>query len=236
MTAVAGKDPTLALKCLDLCQALVVKGLAFSLSLTSSPSSGFTFSLDTRKEESTSPIARKKLSPSTLRRNARRRTEFLKRKAEDHPVNSETTEKDPARFVTLEPAVKDSWSSEVVKGNESKSVVVKLKKKPKTLIPQLDGETEEVTSDAAVQTYDNKPETTTKAAQTTSIKPMLEISEVQQTSIPGEPQTQEANTSRKTLWTQTLWTIPVDHTEDETTMHTFGSNKPYRPPHYRNKT
>ena len=227
MAAVACNDPTLALKCLDLCQALLAKGLPFSLSLASS---GLTFSLDTRKEESTCPSARKKLSPSSLRRNARRRTEFLKRKTEDHLSNSETTEKDPAKVVTLEPAVKDNWSSEVVEGNESKSVIVKLKKKPKTLIPQIDGENEEVTSDAAAQTHENKPDTTSKAAQTTSIKPKLMISEVQQTSTPGETRT------RKSLWTQTLWSIPVDHKEDESTMHTFASNKPYRPPHHRNKT
>ena len=37
-----------------------------------------------------------------------------------------------------------------------------------------------------VETHENKPETTDKAAQTTSMKPMLEVKEIQQTPIPGE--------------------------------------------------
>ena len=230
MTAVVGEDPTLALKCLDLCQALIGKGLPFSLSLASSPSSGLTFSLDTRKEESTSPRARKKLSPSTLRRNARRKKEFLKRKAEDLSNNSESAVKDPARVETLDSAVEDSWSSVVVNG-DSKSIKVKLKKKPTTFIPQFDGEGEEVTKDAATETDTDKPETTNKAAKTINTKPVLELQKVQQTNIPAETKTY------KTLWTQTIWTIPVNDLDTEYEDHTnHKPHKPYRPPHSRNKT
>ena len=77
MTAVGESDPNLATKCLDFCQALSSQGVAFNFSL--SISSTFFFSLDTRGK---APMASgtKKKSPSTLRRNARRRREFLEKK------------------------------------------------------------------------------------------------------------------------------------------------------------
>ena len=170
MTAVGSEDSTLAPMCLDLCQALVSKGLAFTFSLTTS--SGFTISLDTRGEGSPSPVARKPPSPSTLRRNARRRQEFLQRKAKAAPV----TPKD-------KPAVPDSWSSVLVNGGSgSKSVTMKLKKNPQK-IPQLDG-SEEMTKEAEAQT-ETKPEASIKATQTDRAAPVLDICQVQQTNIPA---------------------------------------------------
>merc|ERR1712204_164917 len=134
------------------CQALVSKGLAFTFSITTS--SGFTISLDTRGKESPGPVARKPPSPSTLRRNARRRQEFLQRKAKAVPV----TPKD-------KPAVADSWSSVLVNGGSgSKSVTMKLKKNP-----QLDG-CEEMTKEAEAQT-ETKPEASIKATQTDRAAP-----------------------------------------------------------------
>ena len=67
--------------CMDFCHALTSQGLAFSFSL--SLVSNFSFSLDTRKmaldtENETTPKKRK--SPSTIRRNARRREEFRLKK------------------------------------------------------------------------------------------------------------------------------------------------------------
>ena len=78
MSAVGEIDPNLATKCLDLCQALSSQGVAFNFSL--SIGSTFSFSLDTRGKASFSPGTKKKSSPSTLRRNARRRKEFLEKK------------------------------------------------------------------------------------------------------------------------------------------------------------
>ena len=77
MTAVGESDPTLATKCLDFCQALTSQGVAFKFSLTIGPT--FSFSLDTRGKAPMSSGTKKK-SPSTLRRNARRRKEFLEKK------------------------------------------------------------------------------------------------------------------------------------------------------------
>ena len=66
-----------ASKCMDFFQALAKQGQAFNFSLT--VSSGFSFSLDTRRKAG-SPVTKKKTIPSTLRRNTRRREEFLAKK------------------------------------------------------------------------------------------------------------------------------------------------------------
>ena len=84
MTAVGESDPNLATKCLDFCQALSSQGVAFNFSL--SIGSTFSFSLDTRSKAPLSPGTKKKSSPSTLRRNARRRKEFLEKKQNPAPV------------------------------------------------------------------------------------------------------------------------------------------------------
>ena len=81
MTAVGESDSTLATKCLDLCQTLAGQGLAFNFSLKIG--STFSFSLQARDKglASDSPgKTKKKSSPSTLRRNARRKEAFLKKR------------------------------------------------------------------------------------------------------------------------------------------------------------
>ena len=91
MTAVGESDPILATKCLDFCQALTSQGVAFNFSLAIG--STFSFSLDTRVEASVSPVTKKRSSPSTLRGNARRKEEFLKKKQNPAVANpsEETT-------------------------------------------------------------------------------------------------------------------------------------------------
>ena len=78
MAAVNECESSLTKKCLDLCHALAGQGKAFKFSLTIG--STFTFSLDSREGKETPPASRKKKSPSTLRRNAKRREDFLKKK------------------------------------------------------------------------------------------------------------------------------------------------------------
>ena len=82
MTASAiGEESPLAIKCFDFWKALSSQGMAFSFSLTLG--SNFSFSLETREVVPHSVIkdkAWKKKSPSTIRRNARRREEFLQKK------------------------------------------------------------------------------------------------------------------------------------------------------------
>ena len=78
-----GGEPALLTQCLDFCQALASMRhtISFSLALGST----FFFNLDSRKK-ATSPSEKrpqqKKLSPSTLRMNKKRREEFLNPKSE----------------------------------------------------------------------------------------------------------------------------------------------------------
>merc|ERR1712129_412765 len=53
-----------------------------------------TYTLDTRGEATTTKVVRKKLSPSTLKRNARRKLEFQNRKANTSENDSTTPEKE----------------------------------------------------------------------------------------------------------------------------------------------
>ena len=76
MATVGETDSTLATKCLAFCQALSSQGKAFQFSLK--VGSTFSFTLDTRCKETLA--TKKKASPSTLRRNAKRREDFLKMK------------------------------------------------------------------------------------------------------------------------------------------------------------
>ena len=78
MAAVNESDSSLTNKCLDLCHALAGQGKVFKFSLTIG--STFTFSLDSREDKEILP-KRKRKSPSTLRRNAKRKEDFLKKKS-----------------------------------------------------------------------------------------------------------------------------------------------------------
>ena len=86
MTAatLCGEDSSLASQCLALCQTLVSQGKAFTFPLKIDSNSTLSFSLDTKegKASAVSPeaLTRKKVSPSTKRRNAQRRAEFQKKK------------------------------------------------------------------------------------------------------------------------------------------------------------
>ena len=81
MTAMSVKEDNTALvsQCLDFCQTLAGKSLTFSFTL--SLGNSFSFSLDTSGKEAEASKARKK-TPSTLKRDARRRNEFVKKKLE----------------------------------------------------------------------------------------------------------------------------------------------------------
>ena len=70
---------SLASQCLVFCQTLPSQGLAFNFSLNLGNS--FSFSLDTRMGAPVKPMTgKKKTSPSTQRRNNRRRKQFLESK------------------------------------------------------------------------------------------------------------------------------------------------------------
>ena len=166
MEAVSGADPALARQCLELCQALITKGMAFSLSMTVGPT--ITFTLDTKvKEDNPSPKARKRPSPSTVKRNARRKAEYLER-WQQPPKAPGTPSSAPS------PAAPGSWRC-----SESSSAGLKLTRKPKSVILQLDG-SEEIPNepdaekkDQAVQTMKEVPVHTSASKDQLSIRQEL---------------------------------------------------------------
>ena len=85
MSQLSEEDAKLASQCLDICQTLAGKSLPFSFSFNIGPN--FSFSVDTRGKE-VSTLQKKKKTPSTLRRDARRREELLRKK-----LNAPTAEK-----------------------------------------------------------------------------------------------------------------------------------------------
>ena len=87
MTAVPVKEEHAALvsQCLDFCQTLATNSLNFSFTLTLGNT--FTFSLDTNGKESLAPKAKEKKKKTTLRRDARRKAQFLKKKLEVSDVD-----------------------------------------------------------------------------------------------------------------------------------------------------
>merc|ERR1711973_655936 len=85
-----GEDKSnLASQCMAFRQALASKGQIFSFTLK--VGSSFAFSLDTRGN-GTSSLTKKRKGPSTQRRNARRRAEFLAKKR-GPPENESSAEK-----------------------------------------------------------------------------------------------------------------------------------------------
>ena len=80
MDEASAGDSSLAHQCLALCQTLASQGRTVSLSLTAG--SSFTFSMESNGVAIPAQLVKKKSSPSTLRRNAKRREIFLKRKLE----------------------------------------------------------------------------------------------------------------------------------------------------------
>ena len=97
MAAVSENDSSLANKCLALCQALNNQGKAFKFSLTIGMS--FSFSLDSGGRTVQLPIpktGRKRTSPSTKKRNASRRKQFLAKKntpaSEENQADLETNQ------------------------------------------------------------------------------------------------------------------------------------------------
>jgi len=91
------KYATLATQCTEFCRHLDAQGRYFKFSI--SIGSDFTFSLDTKEEATTiKEVRKKKLSPSSLRRNERRKLEFLNKKS----TSSETKESSEKKTETSE--------------------------------------------------------------------------------------------------------------------------------------
>ena len=125
MTAMPVSEDKAALvsKCLDFCQTLATKLPIFSFALTLG--NGFSFTLDTSEKEALSSKAmKKKKTPSTLRRDARRRSEFLKKKLEVSTGNASPQSEN----VSAEEAIEEVVKRRFVKCEQCKNVVKSEKK------------------------------------------------------------------------------------------------------------
>ena len=126
--AMRNDDPALVTKCLDFCQALTNMGLTFNIS-------SFSFSLDTRGTTFHEAVTRKKrVSPSRLRRNQRRKEEFLKKKTDL------SSDKESEAFKCEECG--NSYKSEnglKIHAGKSHKKVTSLSSTPERLRQQLEG-------------------------------------------------------------------------------------------------
>ena len=93
MDEVSAGDSSLAKQCLALCHTLASQGRTFSLSLTAG--SSFIFSMESKGVAIPAEKVKKKSSPSTLRRNTRRREMFLRRKLESYTKMEASSECPP---------------------------------------------------------------------------------------------------------------------------------------------
>ena len=124
----AAVDSSLASQCMDFCHALASQNKSFTFSLTIG--STFAFSLDTKESLLTAAEAVKRKSPSAIRRNARRRAEFLKKRSE--PPSSSIGSKVAADIIDVTLATKDDLqaSAHQVVLNSSETVAVKEAEAP----------------------------------------------------------------------------------------------------------
>ena len=132
---VSESDSSLTAKCLDICQTLATKGMAFSFSLKIG--STYTFSLESRTMD-VPKQTRKKPSPSTQRRNALRRQKFLESKEADKSSKSPSdVETEVAEASTAATEIFNCDACEFI-GESNISLRIHKSRMHKT-IPQLDG-------------------------------------------------------------------------------------------------
>ena len=150
MTSLNETHAALLSQCLDFCHTLSSKSLTFSFALALGNS--FSFHLDTsgRGALATKTKKKKKKTPSALRRNARRRAEFLKKKPEastsDDALQSEHASVEEA-VERIEKTFKcdqcqNSFKSEnglKIHAGKSHKKVTSLSSTPERLRQQLDG-------------------------------------------------------------------------------------------------
>ena len=136
-----------------------------SFNFTLNIDSSFSFSLDTRANPILPDVAKKKLSPSALRRNTKRREEFLKRRLESaKKVETHLEVEKSSQVKTFQCDQCDqSYRTE-------NKLNIHIGKTHKDKIPQLDGFIEKNTAESAVQTNDcKKLETKDKVSQTEEV-------------------------------------------------------------------
>jgi hypothetical protein len=155
-------NSTLVTKCLEFCQALTSQGTPFTFSLDIG--SDFSFYLYTRVSSTSPEVVKKKLSPSAMRRNARRKEAFLKRKSEALKKSDNNLEVETSSQVEIFLCDQCDQSFKTKNG-----LRIHVGKSHKDNIPQLDGQNEDITADLVLQTCPiKKPEAIKSETQTDS--------------------------------------------------------------------
>ena len=107
---VSESDSSLTSQCLDFCQRLASQGQALSFSLKMS--TNFSFTLENKETIKNVPPSqtRKKLSPSSIRRNAKRRQKFLESKEAEQSKFKQKTEPTHVSCAPKEVTASLCWS------------------------------------------------------------------------------------------------------------------------------
>ena len=143
-------ESSMASQCMVFCQTLASQGKAFAFTLKIGET--FSFSLDTKEKKSSPvPVPKvRKISPSTVKRNALRRQKFLASKNE--PSNDKEAVETPAKeSENLKPSVSCEQC-----GHTTKTVGgMKLHVQNKHIISQVDGNTSlvEITEEETVEKH-----------------------------------------------------------------------------------
>ena len=122
-------DVTMATKCLELTQTLISMKASCKFSLHLSNGFNYSFSNLEHGNTNTRKIEKKKKSPYTLRRNAKRREEYIKKKMDS---SSQPTPKEQEKGQTLSCTICDYV------GESQSGLNVHMNRMHK-IIPQLDG-------------------------------------------------------------------------------------------------
>ena len=121
---------------LDLCP------FTFSLNIGSS----FSFSLDTRVSSTSKEVVKKKLSPSAMRSNVRRKEDFLKRKSEGSKKSDNNLEVEPSSQVVI------FQCDQCDQSFKTNGLKIHVWKTHKDIITQLDGQTDDIAASLEVKT------------------------------------------------------------------------------------
>ena len=133
----ADSEESLVSKCLEFSKMLADKSMPFSFSLT--VGTKFSFSVEARGKEAL-PSPKKRKTPSTLRRNARRREEFLQKKLASTTEKSQEVSEQEAKPPGKAPTVLHVHPSPSPSSERRKVISVGRKKEGPTF-SQLDGAT-----------------------------------------------------------------------------------------------
>ena len=133
----ADSEESLVSQCLEFSKMLADMSMPFSFSLT--VGTKFSFSVEARGKEAL-PSAKKRKTPSTLRRNAKRREEFLKKKLASTTEKSQEVSEKEAKSPGKAPTVLHVHPSPSPSSERRKVFTVGRKKEVLTF-SQLDGAT-----------------------------------------------------------------------------------------------